>query len=247
MFIKTTEEIEILKEGGKILAQIMKKLKDRVQPGISTEILENLAQEFILKFKAKPSFLGFENYPKVLCASVNNEIVHALPSKEKILKKGDIISLDLGLLWKGYHADMAITIPVGKIDPETSRLIRITKKALKRGIKKAKVGNTLGDIGNTIERCIEGQKFSVIRQLCGHGIGKELHEEPKILNHGKRGKGEKLKEGMVFCIEPMAAMGKGKIKKSKDGYGWETKDGSLSAHFEHTIVITEKGAEILTI
>lgn len=247
MVIKTTEEIEILKEGGKILAQIMKELRDKVQPGISTEILENLARELILKFKAKSSFLGFENYPKVLCASVNNEIVHVLPSEEKILKEGDIISLDLGLLWKGYHTDMAITIPVGKIDPEASRLIRTVKKALKRGIKKAKAGNTLGDIGNTIERCIEGQKFSVIRQLCGHGIGKELHEELKILNYGKRGKGEKLKEGMVFCIEPMAVMGKGEIKKSKDGYGWETKDGSLSAHFEHTIVITKKGAEILTI
>jgi len=251
--IKTKEEIEIMAEGGKILAKIMKELEKKVKPGITTKELDGLAESPILKFGGKCSFKGYKNsdgysaipFPACLCTSINEEIVHAIPS-DRILKEGDIISLDLGIFYKGFHSDMATTVPVGKISPEAQRLIRVTKKALKRGIKKARPGNTFGDIGNTIQRYVEGQGFNVIRDLCGHGIGKELHEEPEVLNFGKRHTGEKIREGMVFCLEPMVSMGDCKIKKTKDGYCWQTADGSLCVHFEHTVAVTKNGCEVLT-
>ena len=244
--IKTPEEIKITAEGGKILAKIMKELEKKVKPGITTEELNRVAETLILKCGGKPSFKGYEGYPVALCTSLNEEIVHAIPSNRK-LKEGDILSLDLGIQYQGFHTDMAITIPVGKVEPEKSRLIRVTKKALKRGIKKARIGNTFGDIGNTIQRYVESQGFNVVRDLCGHGIGRELHEEPKILNYGKRRTGPGIKEGMVFCLEPMITVGDWKIKKAKDGYGFETQDGSLSCHFEHTIALTKNGPKILTV
>jgi len=244
--IKTPEEIKIMAEGGRMLAQIMKELEKRVEPGIKTSELDRVAETLILKSGAKPSFKGHQEFPTSLCVSVNEEIVHALPSQRK-LKEGDIVSLDLGLFHKGFHSDMASTLPVGKVSPETQRLIRVTKKALKRGIKKTRVGNTFGDIGNSIQRYVEDQGFNVVRDLCGHGIGKELHEDPQILNYGKRKAGEKIKEGMVFCLEPMVIAGDWQIKKSKDGYGFQTVDGSLSCHFEHTIAVTGNGTKILTV
>lgn len=243
--LKSEKEIEIMAEGGKILAKIMEELKKNVRPGIKTIELEKLAESLIFKFGGKCSFKNYENYPACLCTSINEEIVHVVPS-ERVLKEGDIISLDLGIFYKGYHTDMAITLPVGNVSPELLRLIRVTKKALKRGIKKAKIGNTFGDIGNTIQRYVESQGFNVVRELCGHGIGKELHEEPKVLNYGKRHTGFKIKEGMVFCIEPMVTMGDWRIKKTRDGFGYQTKDGSFSCHFEHTIAITKNGTKILT-
>jgi len=251
--IKTKEEIEIMAEGGKILAKIIKELEKKVRPGITTTTLDRLAESLILKSGGKCSFKGYKStdgetvrpYPFCLCTSINEEIVHCIPS-DRILKEGDIISLDLGIFYRGFHTDMAITVPVGKISPEAQRLIRITKKALKRGIKKTKAGNTFGDIGNTIQRYVEDQGFNVVRDLCGHGIGKEVHEDPKILNYGKRHTGEEIKEGMVVCIEPMVTVGDWHIKKSKDTYGYETTGGSLSAHFEHTLVITKDGCKILT-
>jgi methionyl aminopeptidase len=262
--IKTPEEIEIMAEGGKILAKIMKELEKKVKPGITTKELDRAAEALIScppkhflptealakagakEGKIKPSFKGYEGYPTALCTSINEEIVHAIPSDRR-LKEGDILSLDLGIQWKDFHSDMAITVPVGKIDPDIQRLIRVTKKALKRGIKKVRPGNTFGDIGNTIQRYVESQGFNVVRDLCGHGIGKELHEEPQILNYGKRKTGPEITEGMVFCLEPMVTVGDWKIEKSKDGYGLETQDGSLSCHFEHTIAITKNGAKILTV
>lgn len=232
-------------EGGKILSKIVSELGGRIKPGVATEELEGLASSLISKYGGRCSFKGFDGYPACLCTSINEEIVHAVPSK-RILKDGDIISLDLGIFYKGFHTDMAVTLPVGKISPEANRLVRVTKKALKRGIKKAKVGNTFGDIGNTIQRYVESQGFNVVRELCGHGIGRELHEEPQILNFGKRKTGPQIKEGMVFCIEPMVTVGDWKIKKSGDGHGYKTADGSLCAHFEHTLVVTGKGCEVLT-
>jgi len=243
--IKSPEEIKIMAEGGKILASIMKELEKKVRPGITTKELDRFAESLILKSGGKCSFKGYQDFPACLCTSINEEIVHAVPSN-RVLKEGDIISLDLGILYKGFHTDMAITIPVGKIDPEVQRLMRVTKKALKRGIKKVRPGNTFGDIGNTIQRYVESQGFNVVRDLCGHGIGKELHEEPKILNYGKRHTGPEIKEGMTFCLEPMVTIGDWKLKKSKNGHGYETADGSLSAHFEHTIAVTKKGCQILT-
>jgi len=244
--IKTKEEIEIMREGGKILASIIKELEKKVKPGITTAELNRVAETLVLKSGGKCSFKGYEGYPACLCTSINEEIVHIVPS-QRTLKEGDIISLDLGIFYKGYHIDMAVTLPVGKIAPETARLIRVTKKALKRGIKKARPGNTFGDIGNTIQRFVESQGFNVVRDLCGHGIGQELHEEPQILNCGKRRTGEEIKTGMCFCLEPMVTVGDYQIKKSKDNYGFETQDGSLSCHFEHTVVVTKNGAKILTV
>jgi len=271
--IKSKEEIETMAEGGKILAKIMKELEKRVRPGISTKELDGLAENLILESGGKCSFKGYEGFPNCLCTSVNEEIVHGLPS-DRILKEGDIISLDLGIFYKGFHSDMATTVPVlnpsagrtrvGKVSPEVQRLIQVTKKALKRGIKKSRIGNTFGDIGNTIQRYVESQSytaseavgparaelghrgFNVIRDLCGHGIGRELHEEPEVLNFGKRHTGEKIREGMVFCIEPMVSMGDYKIKKSKNGYTWQTADGSLSVHFEHMVAAMKNGCQVLT-
>ena len=243
--IKSEKEIQIMAENGKILASIMEELKKRVEPGISTQELNRVAETLILNSEGKPSFKEYDGFPATLCTSINEEIVHGIPSKRK-LKNGDILSLDLGMKRNGFHIDMAITLPVGEVDPEVKRLVRITKKVLKIGIKKTKIGNTINDIGNTIQRYVESQGFNVIRDLCGHGIGKELHEEPKILNYGKRHTGFKIKQGMVFCLEPMVTMGDWKIKKTKDGFGYETTDGSLSAHFEHTIVVTKHGVKVLT-
>jgi len=243
--LKTKEEIEIMKEGGRILARIMERLKREAKEGVRTDYLEKLAQKLIKKAGAKPAFLGYEGFPAVLCVSINEELVHCLPSKRK-LKKGDLLSLDLGICWKGYFCDMARSFVVGgTASPEVLRLVRVTKKALKLAIKKAKIGNTIGDIGNTIQRYVEGRGFSVVKSLCGHGIGKKLHEDPKILNYGKRKKGAKIKEGMVFCIEPMVTMGKGEVKL-KGKFCFVTKDGSLSCHFEDQVAIVNGKAQVLT-
>ncbi len=243
--IKTPEEIKIMAEAGKILAKIIKQLMKMIEPGITTKELNRVAEALILNYNAQPAFKGYEGFPSCLCTSINEVIVHGVPSNYK-LKPGDIISLDIGLIWQGFYSDMAVTVPVGKCEPETLRLIRVTKKALKRGIKKARPGNTFGDIGNTIQRYVESQGFNVVRDLCGHGIGKELHEEPQILNFGKRHTGPKIKPGMVFCLEPMVTIGDYKLKKSDDGFGFETADGFLSAHFEHQMAVTETGVDILT-
>ncbi len=242
-------------EGGKLLARIIKELGGRVKPGVKTSELDRVAEALILKCGGKCSFKGYQGYPACLCVSINEEIVHAIPSN-RVLKEGDILSFDLGMKYKGYHSDMAVTMPVlnpsagrarvGKVDPEAARLIRVTKKALKRGIKKVRPGNTFGDIGNTIQRYVESQGFNVIRDLCGHGIGKDLHEDPQILNYGKRHAGSKIKEGMVFCLEPMVTMGDWKIKKGKDGFSFVTVDNSLSAHFEHMMAVTKDGCRVLT-
>ena len=251
--IKTKEEIEIMREGGKILAGIMEELRSKVKPGINTLYLERLAQTLIEKAGGQCSFKGYKSkngetirtYPFCICTSINEQIVHTPPS-ERILKEGDVLKIDIGMLYKGFHTDMAITVPVGKVSFEAQRLIRITKKALKLALSKIRPGNTTGDIGNTIQRFVESQGFNVARELCGHGIGRELHEEPQILNYGKRRTGEKLREGMVICVEPMVMIGDWHLKRTEDGFGYQTVDGSLTAHFEHTIAVTKTGYEILT-
>lgn len=243
--IKTPKEIQIMKEGGKILAAILKEIAEEVKPGISTEDLDRAAEALILKHGAQPSFRGYKGFPACLCTSVNEEVVHAIPSARR-LKEGDIISLDLGIFYKGFNTDMAITVPVGKVSLGAKQLILITKKALSRGLKEVRPGNTIGDISSAIQKYVEGQGFGVVRELCGHGIGKKVHEDPQIPNFGKKGTGPVLREGMVICLEPMVTLGNWQLKKAKDGYGFETKDGSLSAHFEQTIAVTKRGAEVLT-
>jgi methionyl aminopeptidase len=257
MTIKTQEEIEIMAEGGKILAGIIKKLGEMVRPGVETRELNRVAETLVLNSLGQCSFKGHEGYPVCLCTSINEDIVHAVPS-ERILKEGDIISLDLGIFYKGFHSDMAVTLPVGKISPEAKRLIEVAKKSLEMGIEKIKPGHCFGDISRAIQKYVEGQGFGVVRELCGHGIGRELHEDPQILNSVSMSKetvdkvkfqGEakiKLKEGMVFCIEPMITAGDWKIKRSKDGFGYQTRDNSLSAHFEHTVAVTKNSCQVLT-
>lgn len=251
MKLKSQEQIKILKEGGKILAEVLGILADAVKPAITTDYLDELARKLLKERGAEAAFLNYspdflnKPYPAALCVSVNEQIVHAIPSN-RILKQGDIISLDLGVKFKGLITDSAVTVGVGKIPQEAKKLIDITKESLDMAIKKMKAGNHLGDISFAIQNHIEKNGFKVIKELCGHGVGLEVHEEPDILNFGKRGEGIELKEGMVLAIEPMASVGNPKIKKSKDGFGYETYDGSLAAHFEHTLAITKDGPVILT-
>lgn len=243
--IKTPQEIEIMHEVGKILSKILKELTTQVWPGQTTQELNRLAEELIFGYDAKPSFKGFKGFPATLCTCINEQIVHGVPSKRELIE-GDILGLDLGMCLKGFHSDMAVTLPIGTVSPETLRLIRVTKKSLKRAIDRVKPGKTLGDVGHAIQGYIEGQGFHVVRELCGHGIGRGVHEEPEVLNFGQRHKGEKLKPGMVIAIEPMAVMGKPGIKKGPDGHVFQTADNSLSAHFEHTVAVTKTGPMVLT-
>jgi len=243
--IYSEKEIKIMREGGKILAKILKALTKKAKPGITTASLNKVAQDLILKYSAKSSFKGFNNYPAALCTSLNEEIVHGVPS-ERVLKIGDILTLDLGIKYKGFCTDAAITIPVGKIDKKTKKLIAVTKKSLQIGIKQAKAGNHLEDIGWAIQNYVEKNGFNVIRELVGHGTGREVHEDPQILNYGEKGQGIELKQGMVLALEPMVSAGDWRIKKAGDGFAYKTADSSLSAHFEHTIAITKRGPKILT-
>lgn len=249
--IKTQEEISIMRESGRIAAEILKKVEERVAPGVTTRELDKLAEELIISYGVEPAFRGQpsgkngELYPAVLCASVNSVVVHGLPSDYK-LQNGDILGLDFGVIHKGYYSDLAVTVPVGNISDEARRLIDVTKRALRQGLKKVHPGSTTGDIGNTIQRWVESHGYEVVRDLCGHGIGKELHEEPQVQNYGKRHKGDVLKEGMVLAIEPMVTAGSFEVVISQDNQSWVTKDNSLSAHFEHTVVVTKDGCEVLT-
>ena len=243
--IKTQEEIELMQKSGQILAKIMRELKARVEPGMTTKELDKLAEELIFSYGSKPAFKGYNNFPASLCTSVNEQIVHGVPSDRKLIE-GDILSLDLGVIYNGFCSDMAVTLPIGSIDPEVNRLIRTVKKSLKRAIARVKPGKTIGDIGHAIQNHIESQDFQVVKELCGHGIGKQVHEKPDVLNFGRRHKGLKLESGMVLAIEPMAVIGRPGIKKGPDGFCYQTADNSLSAHFEHTIAVTEKGPRILT-
>ncbi len=243
-----------MQEGGAKHAEILRALAEMVKPGVSTLVLEEEALRMIREGGDKPAFLGYtpegarRPFPAVLCLSINEEIVHGIPNeKERFIKEGDIVSLDLGLVHKGLITDSAITVGAGAISDEDRELLKMTKLALDRGIEAAKVGNTTGDIGYAISQVAKASPFSLAEDLAGHGVGHKVHEEPLVPNMGKKGEGEKLKVGMVLAIEPMLNVGKGAIKGTKDGYTLVTKDGSRSAHFEHTIAITEKGPIILTL
>ena len=250
--IKTKEEIEILKEGGEILAEVLKKISEFVRPGISTGFLNQKAREMILARGALPSFEGYKSsfsdrpYPAAMCASLNNVVVHGLPSEEVILKEGDILKLDLGVKYKNLFTDAALTIGIGKMTDEKTKLINTTKHALELAINAVKPGNYIGDIGYVIENYVEGERITVVKTLVGHGVGYAVHEEPSIPNYGKIGEGPVLKSGMVLAIEPMVALGSGEVKLSEDGFGYETVDNSLSAHFEHTVAVTDNGYLVLT-
>lgn len=245
--IKTKEEIKIMKEGGEMLAKILRRLKDEVGPGIATSHLEKLARELISSYGVKSSFLGFENYPAVLCTSVNEEIVHGVPSEKKVLNNGDVLKLDMGIYHNGFHVDSALSVIVGKNnDTKKEELLEVTREALEIGIAQAKAGNTTGDIGAAVQEYVRKNGFEVVHDLVGHGIGEELHEWPQVPNFGKPGKGDKLVPGMVIAVEPMVVTGKKRTKIGKDGFSYVTADKGLAAHFEHTVAITEEGPYVLT-
>lgn len=251
--LKTLNEIEILREGGKRHAEILKALKDLVEPGVSTLILEEEALRLIAEYGDKPAFLGYtpagakRPYPASLCVSINEEIVHGIPNEAaRILSDGDIVALDLGLVHEGLITDSAISVGVGVIDDEARELLKVTKMALDAGIAAALPGNTIGDIGFAINEVVKKTKFSLAEDLAGHGVGYAVHEDPFVPNRGREGEGERLVPGMVIAIEPMVNTGKGSIKTMKDGYTIVTRDGSRSAHFEHTIAITSEGNIVLT-
>jgi methionyl aminopeptidase len=252
VIIKTKEEIEILREGGKRLATIIQKVAKRVAPGVSTGELDAYAHKLITDGGDEPAFLNYKPeghykpYPASLITSLNNEVVHGIPSPKRILKEGDIISLDLGIKHKGLFTDHAITIGVGVISKNSQALIHATREALAVGIQEACGGNTVGDIGYAIEKFV-ARRYGIVRELSGHGVGKKIHEDPYIPNYGKKGKGQKLIPGMVVAIEPMLTLGGEGIISMDDGYTIKTVDGSRSAHFEHTVLITSGEPEILTI
>lgn len=251
--IKTEEEIAILREGGKRLAFILAELSRTVKPGVSTLELDNLARKLVDEGGDKSSFLNYQPrgakrpYPAALCVSINDEIVHGIPNEDpKILKEGDIVSLDMGLIHKGLFTDSAITVAVGKIDDSAAKLLETTKQALTEGIKAVKEGNYVRDISYAIEKFVRPKRYGIVEELCGHGVGYKVHEDPYVPNYCLDNKGERLKAGMVLAIEPMLNEGTKKITLDNDGYTYRTADGKRSAHFEHTIVVTKKGAEILT-
>ncbi|MES2930896.1 MAG: type I methionyl aminopeptidase [Patescibacteria group bacterium] len=251
VIIKTKEQIDMLREGGRRLGAIVAKVAGKVAPGVTTFELDEYARMLIRDGGDEPAFLNYKPeghgkpFPAALCTSINNEVVHGIPNKNRILKEGDIISIDLGLKHKGFYTDHAITVPVGMISKKDRQLLDDTKEALDIGIWAAKNGKTVGDIGHAIESFVH-KRYGIIRELSGHGVGISIHEDPYIPNFGKPGKGQKLLPGMVIAIEPMLALGKADIVSMADGYTIKTADGSRSAHFEHTILITDNEPEILT-
>lgn len=245
VILKSPAEIKKMRESGSIVADVLEGLKELIKPGITTLELNEFAESFALKKGATPAFKGYGGYPYALCASVNSEVVHGFPS-ERVLRDGDIISLDYGVYYGGYYGDSAVTLPVGKVTDKTKRLMKVTEEALYKGIKAAKVGNRLGDVSFAVQDHVEASGFSVVRDYVGHGIGKSLHEDPPVPNYGIRGRGIELKPGIVLAIEPMVNEGTYKVEVKSDGWTVVTMDGKLSAHFEHTMAITENGPEILS-
>ncbi len=239
--LKTKKEISVMREGGSLLAQAMAELKEETRPGMATKELDRLARRIIDEKGGKPSFLNYQGFPAAICTSINDVVVHGVPSSQEI-KSGDLVSLDLGFEYRGYHTDMAITFPVGEVSEKALRLMRATKESLRLAIKESQSGKRLGDVGSRIENYIKEEGFKVVEGLCGHGIGREVHEDPQILNTGKPGTGMKIVEGMVFCIEPMVAIESSRIFKAEEGI----KTSGLSAHFEHTVAIIDGKAEVLT-
>lgn len=244
--LKTQEQVQSMREGGLILKETLQKVSEAVRPGVSTFELDQLAESFIVKHKdASPGFKGYHGFPATLCTSVNEEVVHGIPSKNTILSEGDIIGIDCGVYYKGLYTDACLTVLVGKVAPEVSHFVKITKKALDNAVKQVRPGGHIGDISAVIQKTLDEQGYSPIVECTGHGVGVDLHEPPEILNAGLRGTGPVIKPNMIFAIEPISAMGSGKVKTASDGWTIFTADGSLSAHFEHTVLVTEKGVEIL--
>jgi len=244
---KSTSEIEKMRRSGHIVRQVLDAVKEVVTPGVTTMELERVAEARIKDLGAKPAFKGYYDYPCVLCTSINNEIVHGIPSERRVLKAGDIVSIDTGVVLDGYYGDAAITVPVGsEVTSELQKLLEVTRESLYRGIEAARIGNTVGDVGAAVQKVVEANGFSVVREFVGHGIGTKLHEEPQVPNYGTPGSGPKLRDGMVLAIEPMVNVGRSETRVLADNWTAVTKDGTHSAHFEHTVAVTKNGPMILT-
>ena len=235
-----------MRRSGRIVRQVLDTVKEAVASGVSTMDLERVAERKIKELGAKPAFKGYYDYPCVLCTSINNEIVHGIPSEKRVLNAGDIVSIDTGVVLDGYYGDAAITVPVDGLTTELQKLLDVTRESLYRGIEKVRIGNSVGDIGAAVQSHVEANGFSVVRKLVGHGIGTKLHEEPQVPNYGTPGSGPKLREGMVLAIEPMVNVGKYGARVLEDNWTEVTEDGSYSAHFEHTVAVTKNGPMILT-
>lgn len=244
---KSSSEIEQMRRSGHIVREVLEMLRAMVKPGISTMDLERAAEQKIREAGARPAFKGYHDYPCVLCTSVNQEIVHGIPSPRRTLRAGDIVSIDCGVVLDGYFGDAAITVPVGEVASEVGRLLQVTERSLYDGIEKARIGNTVGDVGAAVQATVEANGFSVVRDFVGHGIGRNLHEDPQVPNYGAPGSGPRLREGMVLAIEPMVNAGKAGAKVLDDHWTAVTVDGSPSAHFEHCVAITHDGPVILTL
>jgi methionyl aminopeptidase len=245
VILKLPDEIEKLRTSNLIVAEILSELRERVRPGVTTGELNSFCEELSRKKRVKPAFKGYRGYPFALCTSVNGEVVHGMPS-ERPLASGDILSLDFGVNYKGYYGDAAITVPVGAVSDEAKRLLKVTEAGLHDAIRQATAGNRLGDISSAVQEQVESAGFSVVRDFVGHGIGRSLHEDPQIPNYGIRGRGIELKPGMVLAIEPMVNEGSYEVQILPDGWTVVTKDGKLSAHFEHSVAVTENGPDILS-
>jgi methionyl aminopeptidase len=244
--IKSSQEIEKMRHAGQVVREVLELVRSKVKPGATTFDLEKAAEARLKELGVKAAFKGYHGYPCVLCTSVNSEVVHGIPSPRRVLKEGDIVSVDFGVVIDGYFGDAAITVPVGSIAPETQRLLKATEESLKAGIAVVRPGATLGDVGAAVQGVVEGQGFSVVRDFVGHGIGANMHEDPQVPNFGEAGRGMKLKTGMVIAIEPMVNAGRPDVKVLDDGWTAVASDGSMSAHFEHTVAVTATGSRILT-
>lgn len=247
IYLKNPQQLDCMRKAGALLYEVLCRIKEAAKPGVSTAALDVYAEQLIRKHKAVPSFLDYQGYPASICASINDEVVHGIPSEEKMLREGDILSVDCGLVLDGWQADSAFTIGIGQISAEKQQLIDVTEESFFRGIRKAIAGNQLGDIGHAVQSYAESFGYGVVRDLTGHGIGRNMHEEPSVPNFGREGHGIRLRAGMTLAIEPMIAMGDYHVAELEDGWTIVTEDGSPCSHYEHTIAINEKGLpELLT-
>ncbi len=245
IWLKSEKEIETMAEAGKKLARVLKQVQEKVRPGVKTEDLNQLAEKLIAAEGGKPNFKNYQGFPAALCTAVNEVAVHQMPGEYR-LQSGDLLSLDLGLEYRGFQADMAVTIGVGPVSSLAQKLMAVTREALYRGIEAARAGNHLGDIGWAIENYVARQGFGVIKELTGHGIGRKLHEDPTIFNFGEKGKGLVISSNLVICIEPIISAGSTRVEQGEDGFNYRSIDGSLTAHFEHMVAVTSQGPQILT-
>jgi methionyl aminopeptidase len=245
--LKSAKELDLMRKAGSIVAQILEEMAEMAKPGVTTGDIDKFAEKRIKDLGALPAFKGYNGFPATVCISVNDEVVHGIPSSKRTLRNGDIVGIDFGVIYQGWYGDSARTIAVGSVKPEVQKLLDVTRESLFKGIEQCREGNRVFDIGHAVQNYVEGFGFSVVREFVGHGIGRALHEEPQVPNYGPKGKGTVLKVGMVLAIEPMINAGGHEVKVLSDGWTAVTMDHSLSAHFEHTVAITPQGPEILTV